>query len=64
MDLELFIHGVPNGQKINGVSEDYTYFTTFYNTSKKEFQGTPKFLIEIRNLNGINYCYYSFLLAV
>jgi hypothetical protein len=61
MDLELFIHGVPNGQKINGVSEDYTYFTTFYNTSKKEFQGTPKFLIEIRNLNGINYCYYSFL---
>lgn len=61
MDLELFIHGVPNGQKINGVSGDNTYFTTFYNPSKKEFKGTPKFLIEIRNLNGINYCYYSFL---
>lgn len=61
MDLELFIHGVPNGQKINGVSGDNTYFTTFYNPSKKEFQGALKFLIEIRNLNGTNYCYYSFL---
>lgn len=61
MDLELFIHGVPNGHKINGVSGDNTYFTTFYNPSKKEFQGAPKFLIEIRNLNGTNYCYYSFL---
>ena len=55
MDLELFIHGVPNGHKINGVSGDNTYFTTFYNPSKKEFQGAPKFLIEIRNLNGTNY---------
>lgn len=46
MDLELFIHGVPNGHKINGVSGDNTYFTTFYNPSKKEFQGAPKFLID------------------
>ena len=61
MDLELFIHGVPNGHKINGVSGDNVYFTTFYNPSKKEYQGAPKFLIEVRNLNGINYCYYSFL---
>lgn len=61
MDLELFIHGVPKGQKIKGVSGDNAYFSTFYNTSKKEFQGTPKFLIEIRNLAGVNYCYYSFL---
>ncbi len=61
MDLELFIHGVPNGQKIYGISEEKTYFTTFYNVSKKEFQGAPKFLIEIRNLNETNYCYYSFL---
>ena len=61
MDLELFIHGVPNGLKIIGITEDKNYFTTFYNISKKEFQGSPKFLVEIRKLNGINYCYYSFL---
>lgn len=58
MDLEIFIHGVPDGQKIYGKKDDLPYLQSFYGRSDNE---ETKFLIEFRNLNGRNYCYYSYL---
>lgn len=59
MDLEIFIHGVPNnGRKIWGKNEDLPYFRNFHAISDNE---KTKFLIEFRNLNGRNYCYYTYL---
>lgn len=61
MNFEIFIHGVPKGQKIYGLADEQIYFKTFYNSNRFSTTIEPKFLIEIRNLKGINYCYYSFL---
>ena len=58
MDLEVFIHGVPNGQKIWGKNDDLPYIQSFYGRSDNE---EIKFLIELRNINSRNYCYYSYL---
>ena len=57
MDLEFFVHGVPNGQKIWGRKDDSLYFQSLYNNS----DSVNKFLIELRTVNDKNYCYYSYL---
>lgn len=58
MDLELFIHGVPKGQKIWGRAEnDLAYIQNFYTQNTDE----TKFLVEIRNTKDKVYCYYSYL---
>lgn len=57
MDLEFFVHGVPKGQKIWGKDDDLSYIQNFYAPNNDE----TKFLVEIRTVNGKNYCYYSYL---
>lgn len=57
MDLEFFVHGVPNGQKVWGKKDDPSYFQSLYNN----FDSVDKFLIELRTVNDKNYCYYSYL---
>ncbi len=58
MDLELFVHGVPKGQKIWGKAEnDLAYIQNFYTQNNDE----TKFLVEIRQNKDKAYCYYSYL---
>lgn len=58
MDLELFIHGVPKGQKIWGRAEnDLAYIQNFYTQNNDE----TKFLVEIRSTKDTTFCYYSYL---
>lgn len=58
MDLELFIHGVPKGQKIWGKAEnDLAYIQNFYTQNNDE----TKFLVEIRSIKDTTFCYYSYL---
>ncbi|SHF95071.1 hypothetical protein SAMN05444405_1183 [Bacteroides luti] len=57
MDLEFFVHGVPKGQKIWGKDDDLSYIQNFYAPNNDE----TKFIVEIRTVNGKNYCYYSYL---
>ena len=58
MDLELFIHGVPKGQKIWGKAEnDLAYIQNFYTQNNDE----TKFLVEIRSTKDTTFCYYSYL---
>lgn len=57
MDVELFFHGVPNGEGFWGKEEDRNYFGTFYDHSSDEV----KFLIQTRALKGKPYCYYNYL---
>lgn len=58
MDLEIFIHGVPNGHKIAGKKDDLLYLQSFYGRTENE---DTQFLVEIRNVNGKKYVYYSYL---
>ena len=57
MEVELFVHGVPNGQAIWGKEEDRNYFGGFYDNSSDEV----KFLVQARAPRGKPYCYYNYL---
>ncbi len=57
MKVELFIHGVPNGEGFWGQQEDRNYFATFYDRSADEV----KFLVQYRLSKGKPYCYYNYL---
>lgn len=57
MEVELFVHGVPNGEGFWGKDEDRNYFGTFYDHSSDEV----KFLIQTRAFKGKQYCYYNYL---
>ncbi len=57
MKVELFIHGVPNGEGFWGQQEDRNYFATFYDRSADEV----KFLVQNRLSQGKPYCYYNYL---
>lgn len=57
MEVELFVHGVPNGEGFWGKEEDRNYFGTFYDNSSDEV----KFFIQTRTLKGKPYCYYNYL---
>lgn len=57
MNVELFIHGVPQGQKAWGKDDDRDYINNLYTKATEN----TKFLIELRTVKGKNYCYYSYL---
>ena len=57
MEVELFVHGVPNGVGFWGKEEDRNYFSGFYDHSSDEV----KFLIQARAFKGKTYCYYNYL---
>ncbi len=58
MDIEIFVHGVPNGQSFWGKEEDRNYFGNFYGQSCSD---AVKYLIQTRSSNGKTYCYYNYL---
>ena len=59
MDIEIFVHGVPNGQSFWGKEEDRNYFGNFYGQSCSD---VVKYLIQTRSSNGKTYCYYNYLI--
>lgn len=58
MKVDIYIHGVPNGQRIWGTSGDDQVINQFYGAGGEEH---TKFLAEVRKSGGQNYCYYSIL---
>lgn len=58
MDIEIFVHGVPNGQSFWGKEEDRNYFGNFYGQNSSD---AVKYLIQTRSSNGKTYCYYNYL---
>lgn len=58
MDIEIFVHGVPNGQSFWGKEEDRNYFGNFYGQSNSD---VVKYLIQTRSSNGKTFCYYNYL---
>ena len=61
MDFEFYVHGVPKGQKMwRFCQEDLSYIQGFYNNTESE-DVSVKFLVEVREVKGVRYCYYSYL---
>lgn len=58
MNIEVFIHGVPNGQSFWGKAEDQNYIGNFYDQSSSD---TVRFLIQTRSIGNNIYCYYHYL---
>lgn len=58
MKIDIYIHGVPNGQRIWGTGGDDQIINQFYGAGNDE---QTKFLAEVRKSGGHNYCYYSML---
>lgn len=58
MDVEIFVHGVPNGESFWGKDEDRNYFGNFYDQSCSD---KVRFFIQTRTSNGKIYCYYNYL---
>ena len=58
MDIEIFVHGVPNGQSFWGKEEDRNYFGNFYGQNNSD---AIKYLIQTRSSNGKTSCYYNYL---
>lgn len=58
MDIETFVHGVPNGQSFWGKEEDRNYFGNFYGQNNSD---AVKYLIQMRSSNSKTYCYYNYL---
>lgn len=59
MDVEIFFHGVPKGQDYRGIESERSFFSTFYNSIPQD--ETVKLLVNIRNIRGISYYYYHYL---
>lgn len=57
MDVEFFLHGIPNGEDFWGKEEERSFFGTFYDSSSDNL----KFLIQARTIGGKPYFYYSYL---
>lgn len=59
MDVEIFFHGVPKGHDYRGIESERSFFSTFYNSIPQD--ETVKLLVNIRNIRGISYYYYHYL---
>ena len=57
MDVEILIHGVPNGHDYYGPKEEQNTAGSFYITS----QETIKFVVETKKNGNKPYVYYSYL---
>lgn len=63
MDVELFIHGVPQGQDFWGdIKEEKGYFDTMYNNSTNGNKDEVTFIVQLREFEGKKYCYYNYLI--
>lgn len=59
LNINLFVHGVPMGQKMWGPKgDDQLYINSFYGPK----WDVPELLkVDVMTFGGINYCYYSFV---
>lgn len=63
MDVELFIHGVPQGQDFWGdIKKEKGYFDTMYNNSTNGNSDEVTFIVQLREFEGKKYCYYNYLI--
>lgn len=60
MNIELLIHGVPNGHDYYGPQEDQQYASTFYSLSSPYRE---RFQIEVRKVGERLYSYFHYLLS-
>ena len=58
MDVEILIHGVPDGQDYDGIAEARTYAELFYDDSTE----SVKFVVETKTSGNKAYIYYSYVL--
>lgn len=58
MDVEFFIHGVPDGNDFFGLAEDRMYFDSFYSGEAEN-----RLLIQTRISGGKLHCYYNYLIG-
>jgi len=59
MKVDVYIHGVPKGQRIwKTDASDDQIITLFYGAAEEE---QTKYLLEVRKSGNDNYCYYSIL---
>lgn len=58
MNIEVFVHGVPNGQSFWEKAEDQKYIGNFYDQNSSD---TVRFLIQTRSIGNNIYCYYHYL---
>ena len=58
MDVEILIHGVPDGQDYDGIAEARTYAELFYDNSTE----SVKFVVETKTSGDYAYVYYSYVL--
>lgn len=57
MDVEILIHGVPDGQKYYGAKEEQTNMGLFYDNSME----SVKFVVETKKQGSTAFAYYSYL---
>ncbi len=57
LNINLFVHGVPMGQKVWGPKgDDYLYWASFYGPRWE----TPEVMkVDVKTFRGTSYCYYS-----
>ena len=59
LNIKLFVHGVPMGQKIWGPQgDDNRYLASFYGP---KWEVPEVMIVEAMSFGNINYCYYSFV---
>lgn len=58
MDIEIMIHGVPDGQDYLGIQEEHDNMGLFYDNSNE----SVKFVVETKKRDNHAYTYYSYLL--
>ena len=57
MDVEILVHGVPDGQDYYGIKEEQTNMGLFYDNSTE----SVKYVVEIKKQGSNTYAYYSYL---
>lgn len=57
MEVELLLHGVPDGQKYYGIEVEHTNMGLFYDNSTESI----KYVVETKKNDGKAYAYYSYL---
>ena len=59
LNISLFVHGVPMGQKMWGPKgDDLRYLSTFYGP---KWESPEVMKVEVMTFGGVTNCYYSFV---
>lgn len=60
LSIEIYIHGVPHGNKIWGEGKGKAYLGKYYNA---KYTTKEQMFVEVANVGGEKLCYYSFVLG-